>query len=812
MKHKVLLFVLLSIIGFNKGGAYDFEADGIYYNILSEDSLYVEVTGGDSLFIYEGDIVIPKSCEYNNKVYTVKSIGMMAFYVCTKLTNVVIPEGVTDIKELAFDYCTGLQSISLPSTLITVGRAAFASCEGLTSVSLSDGIVEIKEKAFAYCSKLPSISIPATIENIGKDAFYACSSLKKVYVSDIKDWLKINFSDYTSNPLNNSTADLYIGEELLSELIIPDEIEEIKDYSFCDCKSLQKIICNEELKIIGLRAFCGCSNLSEITLSKNISSIKSLAFDCKNLNRINIYDYRSWLETDYAFNAFPANYYTKLYINNELFTDFNNLPKDLTKIGDYSLAHNTLLTDICIPESVKSIGGAAFVSCDNLNNVTFKCEALESVGVNLFNNINHSLNITFDCETITSQFIFGYENVNGYNIIFSDKVKNIGPRVFNHYNNIFNEAIIGKNVAQIGVNSFSKIKNLIIQDLECWCNIDFEDYEANPSIVSENILYNDMPVQNLNIDIKEIKPFVFYNFKDLENITFGKSIRAIGDRAFYYCENLKTINVPDIGTWCQIKFDDNYSNPLIYAKNLYINNELAENIIIPDYINSINPYAFVFCESLKSVVLPLSIKEIGRYAFHDCINLKEINFPPNLTKISHGGFSGSGLVDVKIGSNITLIDEDGFSYCANLKTIDIDAQTIYMEGVMNCESLSTIIFRENVKNIMSSSFEDCPEIKDVYCYNMNPPQCSRSSFSFNSNPTLHIPKGTLEEYKSKYAWYYFKNIIEDIELDSSGIEYLECEDNENIKIYDLHGHIIETEINSLMPGIYIVNNKKILVR
>ena len=158
--------LILSVIFSISASAYIVEVDGIYYDI-SETT--VEVTSGDNK--YSGDIVIPESITYNNSKYFVTSIGEMAFYDCTSLTSITIPNSVTSIGESAFDGCIGLTSVTIPNSVTSIGDKAFYFCSGLTSVTIPNSVTSIGNSAFSECSGLTSITIPNSVTSIRDGAF-----------------------------------------------------------------------------------------------------------------------------------------------------------------------------------------------------------------------------------------------------------------------------------------------------------------------------------------------------------------------------------------------------------------------------------------------------------------------------------------------------------------------------------------------------------------------------------------------------------------------------------------------------------------
>ena len=149
------------------GYAYDFSVDGIYYSKYS-DGKTVYVTYKDTNYnSYSGSVVIPPTVTYRGTTYSVTSIGDYAFYGCSRLTSVKIPNSVTSIGFEAFSGCSGLTSVTIPNSVTEIDGGAFASCSGLTSVTIPNSVTEIGGGAFASCSGLKSVTIPNSVTAIG---------------------------------------------------------------------------------------------------------------------------------------------------------------------------------------------------------------------------------------------------------------------------------------------------------------------------------------------------------------------------------------------------------------------------------------------------------------------------------------------------------------------------------------------------------------------------------------------------------------------------------------------------------------------
>ena len=222
-------------------------ADGveIWYNFDSSDKTVSVTYKGKTPYTYDdeyiGNVVIPSKVTYDGEEYSVTSIGNNAFYGCSSLTSITIPEGVTEIGDYAFFYCSSLTSITIPEVVTSIGGGAFYDCSSLTSITIPEGVTEIGGAAFVGCSSLTSIDV--ALDN------NSYTSINGVLFSKDKTIL-IKYPE---------------GKKDVTSYAIPESVTKIGEYAFFLCSSLTSITLSEGVTSIGGSAFDDCSSLTSIT-------------------------------------------------------------------------------------------------------------------------------------------------------------------------------------------------------------------------------------------------------------------------------------------------------------------------------------------------------------------------------------------------------------------------------------------------------------------------------------------------------------------------------------------------------------------
>lgn len=239
--------------------AYDFEVDGMYFNIVSAGDRTCEVTSGDTK--YSGSVVIPESVIYKNQEVKIVRIGERAFYNCKLLTSVILSNSISEIGNEAFYNCLDLKSVSIPNSVATIGSWTFYGC-GLEYIDIPASVTKIGDYAFS-ATDLIHITIPESI-NIGKGLFKNC---KNLFSATIDGYIP---------------SETFFGCENIKSVNITGSIG---SSAFEKCTGLESVVLSK-IGSIGQRAFYGCKGLKSIVIPGSVSNIGVRAFESSGLQNV----------------------------------------------------------------------------------------------------------------------------------------------------------------------------------------------------------------------------------------------------------------------------------------------------------------------------------------------------------------------------------------------------------------------------------------------------------------------------------------------------------------------------------------------
>ncbi|MBQ6979184.1 MAG: leucine-rich repeat protein, partial [Clostridia bacterium] len=417
---------------------------------------------------YTGGVATTQYYHGNSTSSTTNS----TFYIPSSLKSVKITGG--DILRGAFYNCSLLTAINIPDTLTSIGSYAFYYCSSLESIEIPDSVTSIGSYAFYYCSSLESIEIPDSVTSIGSYAFYGCKSLTSVnYTGTIDEWAsKISFGNGEANPLYY-TEKLYINDELVTEANITTA-KRIYSDAFYGCSSLTSVTIGNSVKSIGRGAFARCSSLTSINIPGSVTSIELSAFaGCNSLESVIIG------------NGVP-------YIGESEFSSCTSLksitiPDSVTSIFENAFYGCTSLASITIPDSVTSIGERAFYGCTSLASITIP-DSVTSIGSDAF----------YGCKSLTSIKIGNSVKSIGSgafarcssltSITIPDSVTSIGGAAFSDCSSL-TSVTIGYGVTSIGVCAFgfSSLKSVTFKNASWWKVSKSSDMSSPTTLTSSDL-------------------------------------------------------------------------------------------------------------------------------------------------------------------------------------------------------------------------------------------------------------------------------------------------------------------------------------
>ena len=607
-----------------------------------------------------GKIVIPDTIEG----YPVTKIGKGAFWDCTGIKEIVVPNSITVIPDGAFKECETLTKITLPEGLISIGDGAFIECGYLTDITIPESVTSIGGGAFLFCERLTSIAIPEGVRKIEDSTFECCSSLKNVTLPD--SVTAIGDFAFRGCPLGESfvlpknvssigdfafgritvpedhpyfTVDAYgvlftkDKETLVRAMVtiegkyeVPEGVQIIQGYALAGQNKMTEIVFPNTVTKIGPHGLSGIGAAS-VTLPDGLTTVESgLMTSCKNLVDVYIPDSVTRIESE----AFRSCY------------DLRNirLSNNLEYIGQWAFAYD-YFSKISLPVSLREIDKGAF-STSSLREVTYAgtLEQWNAIAIGEYNDeVKNATLIIQSIQPATPIEGYLYYVVGNGEIIITD----CDPEATGVI--VIPETIQGYPVTTIDQRAFANIKNI-----------------AEVTLPSS---------------VKTIKDWAFTE-SSIKRIVIPESVTSISKGAFYFCNQLEDAMLPDHITEI--------------PQNAFGGCTALKNIHLPASLQTIEKSAFERCLSLESVVIPEGITVISKSAFAACRSLAEIVLPPNLTTIGHRAFVDCAFTEINIPDRVTSIADQAFYTCSNLTQIVLPASltTIGPNAFGECSALTKV--------------------------------------------------------------------------------------------------------------------------
>lgn len=670
---------------------------------LSVDNDFVIYTDGE-------DKMLVMCTGTNKSQLTIPSgitqINDYAFWGCTSLTTITIPDSVTRLEDNAFKF-GNYRTCPINTATIPAIACKYINSSNLTTVVITSG-EEIEEYAFANCENLTEITIPSSIISVGKGAFLDCENLTAVHISDIAAWCNINFAriNYsfhysTSNPLAWA-RNLYLNNESVVNLVIPDTVTQIKDDVFYNCSDLKSVTMSNSVTKVGVGAFKNCTNLANVTMSDNITNVGGEAFkNCCSLTSITIPSSVTTIDDDafdgcyrlievcnkssfaitagdewkgkvayYAKNVYANENESKLTTDNDGFVIYTD-GEDKVLVG-----YNGDKTEIVLPDGITEIYSYAFYNCSNLRQVVIPASVV-TIGANAFEKCSKLIAVTIPDSVTTIGWSAFYECAKLTKLTIGKAVSSIGDYAFARCYllvEVCNKSslAITAGIKDNGYAGYSAL-NIYANDGESKLSVDSDGFVVYSDGKDKILVGYGGYESEITIPdgITEIYNNAFEGYS-LTNVTIPDSVTKIGDDAFNDCP-IEIATIPAMA--CPYVNNDNLKKIVVTSgeeipyRAFYKCKSLTE-VTIASCITSIDSAAFYKCVNLASINIPNSVTSIYSEAFVDCYSLTSIIIPDGVTFIGYRAFeSCQGLKEIVLPRSLTNIVDEAFYACYGLKSV-----------------------------------------------------------------------------------------------------------------------------------------------
>ena len=635
----------------------------------------------------EMDVVVQETVEADGKTYTVTSIGDQAFtytlnslslpntirrigkqaFYKYNLTSVVLPAQLETIGEEAF-YGAQLESLAIPEGVKEIGKAAFSNCISLQEVKLPSTLERIGDYAFNFCLMLSSIELPASLKSLGKSAFQSCKSLTALSLPD-------GIEELGSSVFSSSGLKIFT---------IPSTWNRIPD-GFFESTKISEIVIPKGVREIGAQAFNNCTKLTSISIPEGITDIPNeMLSNCRSLTSV-------------------------------------QLPSTVKYIGDWAFSRAGI-TDITLPEGLKSIGYSAFRVCPALTELVIP-QSVERVGAMIVNSctalqtlkLPQSLDILegrLDCLETTHLETYGEGNALEITETMMVNNRRNGSRVLLYAApEMAQEGVltIPDGITAIGkyaLDGYVADKIILPEGLDTIFSCAASEVTAKEIVLpstlrymGENAFSSAAQLESVVIpeSIEEIPQWCFSGCIALSSVVLPQTLKVLAMDCFMDCSSLMEISLPE---------------GLLTLGTSALSNTGITELVIPNSCTSFNLFGL---KNMKKVTLPAGLKELPSQAFSELLSLETVTLPEGITTIPYWTFYRcSSLKTVVIPNSVKRIEEQAF-HQSGIESIvlpesveEIGPYTFYQ-----CENLESITVKSRVTSLPLSFCQDCPKLQYV---------------------------------------------------------------------------------------------------
>ena len=681
---------------------------------------------------------------------TVTKIEKNAFNACNNIETIRIPFiGDSLSTKNIFGYIFGAdshetQKVFVPANLHkviisdqveTIWSNAFYGCTQIYTVVIPNKLRAMYENAFTGTS-ISKFVIPDSVQYV-YNSFYGCDKLQGIYVSSLNKFLSITtYGFWGSFPRNENNSSLYIGEEKaeiidipagvtaslrrfagfagIRKITIPDSVTDLY-FAFYGCRDLEEVVFTGESQVeLFDCTFTDCTSLKTITIPKSVNKFwQSVFLGCSSLTIYYEGSLEDWCNIKMGDTSSPLPYVEKFYYKKENeyeeLTENVVIPETITQINTGVFSGYKALRSVTLHEGVTAIAKNAFQDCVNLSSIKLPsqlkfigeyafsgCKSLYSINIPKYISVSgigngafagcYNLAEVYNCSDYIKDMEIGFDSYGGvakYAKVIHTDMSEASNIVRNGDYAMFKD---GDEYILLGY--FGDKTSLVLPEIA--------------TSINANAFYDNQNITSVTLgsNITTIGEYAFYNNQRITSVTLGANITAIGENAFYECNNLvEVINksglnvVPGstengyVAYYAQKVLNSegekgevfNVGDYSFYKQGgeyiLYRYNGSDKELTLPGLIDGGHTYKIgreVFrYRDITIVVIPESVTAIGNSAFYSCSNLTSVVIPESVTAIGDSAFLNClNLTSVVIGENVSTIGSYAFYNCSKLTSVE----------------------------------------------------------------------------------------------------------------------------------------------
>lgn len=650
---------------------------------------------------------------------------------------------------------TLVEDLVIPESVMYFNsNKAFQNCKSIKSVTFHDNYAGyLPAEMFANCVNLSEIDLQDNIAELSKSTFY-----NTAYYNDEDNWkdgclylesclidIKENISGEFNIPYGTTVlAEGIFENSAVTKVSLPSTVTYMK-MAFNKNTSIHSVEVQSGATYIGYRAFYGCTNLSDITLPNTINCVEKEAF----INTAFYNDEANWEN--------GILYLDQILIANKTEETGTFTVKAGTRVIGSEGLKNTRFSNFILPFSLQTINGSAFEGCTNLTDIEFPHKVRTFYNY-AFKGCTALKTITFP-DRIDNLSPFSFEDCTTLETIYNltGDIGWMGGRIFVNctslkdiyftgtrelWDKIYGSQDLGTDMTNVTIHC----EGDNIPEGECGKNLTWELTDAGVLTISGTGKMYDFAENGApwDADKEKIKEIVIKDgitkigansFPDYPNVSIVRippSVTAMGQKAFgYETGNIKSVYITDLAKWCEIEFPHGNANPLASSK-LYLNNQLVENLTIPDETSAIGSYSFQGCVSIKEATIHKNITTPYRLWLYGCNNLENINVSeenPVYCSVDGNLFSkdktviyqylrGKNDAQYILPATVKRINQQAFDGCRKLRSVVLSDGLTHIDqyAFWNCSGLTSIKIPNTVTTIDVGAFGGRVSLTDVYYY------------------------------------------------------------------------------------------------